>query len=101
MYIDPMIRDRGEALMKLAADLQDSARQITRMVGRGETIYRRTAPAFGHGAARDRAAREIKQCRRWLRDHGYDVGATCAEFRDPVKFAHADGGGATPASIDQ
>lgn len=99
MYLDPMIRDRGEALMARAADLQAAARQITRMMGRDETIYRRTSPAFGHGATRDRAAAEVRACRQWLRDRGLDAAAICAEFRDPGRFAFVDGGGATPANI--
>lgn len=84
------LRDRGEALMSLAADLQASARQITRMLGRAETIYRRTAPTFAHGATRDRVAAEVRDCRRWLRDRGYDASRVCAEFRDPDAFAFCD-----------
>jgi len=93
--ITDSIRDRGEALMSLAAGLQASARQITRMLGRAETIYRRSSPAFGHGITRDRVAREVRACRRWLRDRGYDAAAVCAEFRDPDACAFCDGGGAT------
>lgn len=97
--IPDSIRDRGEALMSLADDLQASAKQITRMLGRAETIYRRTAPTFGHGAARGRVAEEIRACRQWLRDAGYDAAAVCAEFRDPDAFAFCDGGGATAADF--
>lgn len=97
--ITDSIRDRGEALMALAADLQASARQITRMMGRAETIYRRTAPAFGHGATRGRVAGELRACRQWLRDRGYDAARVCAEFRDPGAVAFCDGGGATPADL--
>jgi hypothetical protein len=93
--ITDRIRDRGEALMSLASDLQSSARQITKMLGRAETIYRRASPTFAHGAARDRVAREVRACRQWLRDRGYDAAAVCAEFRDPDAFAFCDGGGAT------
>lgn len=87
--------------MSLAADLQASARQITRMMGRAETIYRRSSPAFtfGHGDTRRRVAAEIRQCRQWLRDRGLDAGRVCAEFRDPVAFAHCDGGGAMPCDL--
>lgn len=99
MHLDPRIRNRGEALMALAADLQASARQITRMLGRAETIYRRSSPAFGHGAVRDRVAAEVRQCRQWLRDRGLDAAAVCAEFRDPVAVAHCDGGGALPCDL--
>lgn len=99
MHLDSRIRDRGEALMALAADLQASARQITRMLGRAETIYRRSSPAFGHGVVRDRVAAEVRQCRQWLRDRGLDAGAVCAEFRDPVAHAHCDGGGALPCDL--
>lgn len=98
-HIPDSIRDRGEALMSLASGLQASARQITRMLGRAETVYRRAAPTFGHGATRDRVAAEVRACRQWLRDAGYDAAAVCAEFRDPDAFAFCDGGGATAADL--
>ena len=97
--ITDSIRDRGEALMALAADLQASARQITKMLGRAETIDRRTAPTFAHGATRGRVAEELRACRRWLRDRGYDAAAVCAQFRDPDAYAFCDGGGATAADL--
>lgn len=93
------VRDRGEALMARAAGLQSSARQITKMLGRTETIYRRSADTFRHGTARAAVATEIKLARRWLRLRGYDAAAVCAEFRDPVAFAFVDGGGALPSDL--
>lgn len=93
------VRDRGEHLMARAADLQRSARQITRMLGRDETIYRRSADTFRHGTARAAVAAEIKLARRWLRLRGYDAAAVCAQFRDPGAFAFCDGGGAVPADL--
>lgn len=99
--ISAATRERGEVLMDRADDLQRMARDITRALGRAETIYRRTADTFRHGGARDAVAAEVKLCRRWLRDNGYDAGHVCHEFRDPGAFAFCDGGGATPENIDQ
>lgn len=93
-------RERGEHLMARATDLQARARQITRMMGRAETIYRRTADTFRHGAERAAVAAEIREARRWLRDAGYDAAVVCAEFRDPGAHAFCcHGSTESPASV--